>query len=783
MNNSEMCSRFMSIGIPKMVASQMISQIKLWEKSCGQQWTAERLKEYKLLYTYKVAGRKYTPKSFIKMNKEGFPSGVFSYVFRHYAGRKLTKALSAFNAYTMYKSVKVTKAQEEKFFSALESNDSKGLATRLRVIPKELTNSSTPGDPPTVVEYCVNNTSAPGEHGSTEEHNVIDNVMFAVRSNPIRKCIRYYDDIFSQVLPVQKITDLVSTIPPFKEGSTKHSFGSLSGIQESGLKLRVIANPSRVIQAALEPLKKGLEDTLRHIPEDCTFDQGKSVPIIQSWLKKGLTVHSIDLSDATTLFPWEVTRKYLEKAFPNYLDYIDLMDDASTGEWMTRLRNKTEVVRFKRGQPLGLGPSFFAFSLTHHCIVRGLCEKHRIPKSSYLILGDDIAICHSRLASLYTKTMINLGCKISTSKTITSSQVAEFAGWTITSDNSGKGLKWLTLSPNSVFDFVKRVGAKGLGLLPTQWQEVIKLIAPIPKPLGGLGWSDGKNLTEFFSSDIGRIYLDFQINAKSDKLKIQTIHGNLDYHLNLFQRGFGERLSQLGCVIRLVDKREWEHSLSVRNPSIDSRVKSALPIRPHWLVTDKVPGYFPLHRASGDPRPSFISGLFVYYKAASDVCGLRNKRVEKFIERFYKTSFSSLSLNVDSWIRQRVSKKIGYAAPSGLPEDYELLLKDDREGFSRNHPPLWHPEEWLKMYHSSKTELNNFSFRGINHKVRTRVLTDVEKGVIQDELQSRKVSDWCKPLIDILDRDANRMGYSVSPDGKSYRKKPTNPANNRGIKM
>nr|ASM94089.1 putative RNA-dependent RNA polymerase [Barns Ness dog whelk narna-like virus 1] len=679
MNRATMCGRLMSLGIPKMSAVAIIQQIKTWEDNCGSEWTVSRLKEIKQLFVKGRAGEDFRPKMYIRTNKEGYPSGPISYLFRKYSQRKLSKLLTALMGYSAYKSVHFTEQQKEKFFSALESPDTRGLASHLRHLPNRLENFVRPIDPLSLPEYCVRDTRAPGESGMVSERDYVSVAIHAAMSNPIRMMVARYEDIFKWVIPIDEFFDIQ---PPPATQSHRHTLGIISGIQEHGFKLRAIANPSRVLQCALEPLKNALEATLRRVPNDGTFDQTKAIPIVQGWLQERSIVHSIDLSDATTMFPWNVTKDFLERSHPHFKDYISLMDECATGPWACSIREPNEVVHFSRGQPLGLGPSFFAFALTHHAILDGLCEKHKLSRKNYFILGDDVVIKGNRLANLYRKTMSNLGCSFSDSKSITSNKVAEFAGFVITSDQAGKGMKWKEISDHSVLEHVKFLGRKSLGYLTAAQRALVKLVAPVPTDLGGLGWSDGRSSSEYFDTPGGKAVIDQIANRLEDNLTRDVPQENLEYHLrrlNACLRWKGNTEAKDRFIGQYLRVSDWKQSVSSEYKLGKGGLSSPQdPRSPYRILGPLRKGYFPLVKSGGDPRPTILSYALVIYQAHLSSGSKRDKLIERTFENYFRRPFSQIIFTLNSQMEMRLASK------------QQLRKKTIDKGPSRQEPSTSH---------------------------------------------------------------------------------------------
>ena len=312
-------------------------------------------------------------------------------------------------------------------------------------------------------------------------------------------------------------------------GASKHFYvGSLGFIQEPGLKLRVVANPIRVGQSFLDPLKTLLLETLRGLANDCTFDQEKGIRQVQSWLKKDITVYSVDLADATNLFPWHyqlaVMNTVLEKNKPtdlngaNQVKAMQLMMQAYVkGVWSTPHGDK----QFLRGQPLGLGPSFPLFALSHHTLLQECGAK----PEDYVILGDDICISSLQVYTEYRKKLLLLGCKVSEDKCLTSRLLAEFAGKLITSNSVTSKYKWVPIRAYNVMDVLRVFGPRVLPLVPRSLLDVVPTLCTIPKYMGGCGWVP----TGIYSDMVSPILRERLMNRSEELLPLPSISKELRF--------------------------------------------------------------------------------------------------------------------------------------------------------------------------------------------------------------------------------------------------------------
>jgi hypothetical protein len=169
---------------------------------------------------------------------------------------------------------------------------------------------------------------------------------------------------------------------------------------------------------------------------------------------------------------------------------------ASAGYWAVNdpTLNRERLLTWDKGQPLGLGPSFGAFALAHHAVMREISADPR----EYVLLGDDIVIKQPRVAAKYMEYMQeSLGCPVSMSKTLESDQVAEFAGKVITSSAVFHPYKWRETSDRNFLDLVRNMGPNYIKLLQRRQRDVVTKIAEVPEWAGGLGWNPkGKPLED-----------------------------------------------------------------------------------------------------------------------------------------------------------------------------------------------------------------------------------------------------------------------------------------------
>jgi hypothetical protein len=146
-----------------------------------------------------------------------------------------------------------------------------------------------------------------------------------------------------------------------------------------------------------------------------------------------------------------------------------------------RIDPKVNKQKWTKGQPLGLYPSFPMFALTHGILVKSI-EENLGFSDTFRVLGDDIVISNHVVYDEYRKILDLLQIPISEKKSISSTNVAEFAGMLITSDKCYSGVKWR--QPTSV-NRLKLISSLPRNLDLTDKEEFLSyIIKSAPKPYG-----------------------------------------------------------------------------------------------------------------------------------------------------------------------------------------------------------------------------------------------------------------------------------------------------------
>ena len=199
-------------------------------------------------------------------------------------------------------------------------------------------------------------------------------------------------------------------------------------VEEGGGKRRIFAIGNNRNPRLLRPYHDWLMAVLRRIPCDGTFNQ--EGPLAQ--LKGFNDVYSFDLKSATDRWPLTLLMAVMSFFFGPSLAGAVVQSTLgyNTFSVLPPAVKRPSAVCFVTGQPLEYYSSWPLFTLTHHIAVWMAAE--RVSPDcrfrAYAILGDDVVIASSRVASEYLKVLDDLGVKISYQKSLISETGAfEFA--------------------------------------------------------------------------------------------------------------------------------------------------------------------------------------------------------------------------------------------------------------------------------------------------------------------------------------------------------------------
>jgi len=206
-------------------------------------------------------------------------------------------------------------------------------------------------------------------------------------------------------------------------------------------------------------------------------------------LSAGKTVHSIDLTGATDYFPLGIQLETLNCIFGDLLD-IKLIREISQVRWKSEMGD----IQWKRGQPLGLYPSFGMFTLTHGLLLSFLLGREY--NHEFFVVGDDVVILDDTLFTKYMEILRIMKCPWSPSKSLSSNLLSEFTGKVILENHVIPSYKWRKISNDNFLDICKNLGPQSSVLLTKAQKRVFDVVKHLVEPIGLNMSYPGSNLTE-----------------------------------------------------------------------------------------------------------------------------------------------------------------------------------------------------------------------------------------------------------------------------------------------
>jgi len=492
--------RAKALSIPKSIYIPILKRIKMWVKCSGEEWAVDRLKAIKLDVLRVEAGM--PPISTWIAHNSLFLKGEFGLLqkWMSKSDKNFQRGIQLLQIYTLSYAQGITPKQKEKFMTGVTASPASPSAISFAVdivdkgfnLLPSVVKYKKAGKPQPLVDMLPSPCKrAPLPDGSVPEvEGIVDSLRFLFESiEGASHYNRYKDSHYKPALdglwgvlcdPYNRKENKDCFKPMKQHGS--FLVGRIGLIQEAGRKLRAVANPGRIFQRVLEPFGNRIYDYLKDLPFDCTFNQNKAFPVLQEALSHGNMIHSIDLSGATDYFPLALQEHLLRKMFPDI--EVNLFCELSKASWYMPQHGE---ISWRRGQPLGLYPSFGAFALTHGCLLLGLLNKEW--NNQFFVLGDDVVILDDQLAQDYFQVLSFLECPVSIPKSLHSNKLCEFGGKIVTASTVISQYKWREISDESFIDLAKIIGPKSLALFKPRQVKILKRLAPIPDFLGGLGWN------------------------------------------------------------------------------------------------------------------------------------------------------------------------------------------------------------------------------------------------------------------------------------------------------
>jgi hypothetical protein len=563
---AELMRRSEAAHIPSGTAKAVSTEVTKWTEKSGLEWTIKRLKALKVDFIRATAGLE--PSSDWIKYRNGVPHGAFGSLFRMGIRdpRRIGSILQILSMYTFWVGSDTTPSQREKFYGSVATDPleqsvvdefytslgiqhvaeklhvrKKRLKTVKDYVPSSSRRCPTVKGRTIVEEPPETDLISPGQ----KERGWLDTINVLWDTSLGRLLYRRYPQLQEVVRPVEdSVKRKLSKLPPYfyEEGRSadirREGFvGKIGEIQEPGLKLRAVANPFRVYQLALSRLGAQLYELLETLSWDVTHDQESGVAWAQRKLREGNTMHAVDLSDATNVFPLNLQIKLLRDIRGILEEDINLFETLSMSPWLT---NSGELITWTKGQPLGLYPSFAAFALTHGVLVRSLeIELGLSEGDNFRILGDDIVISDSNLARRYREVLQVLQVPVSESKTLSSDRVTEFGGRVIYPDAVIATGKWREISDRSFIDVVRNTGFGYIKFLQPRQRKVILEIATLPPPLGlginplGLPLEERLAIEEEFLENVSIDLPEYQKSQWARTYLTSTLASPLDSSLSL----------------------------------------------------------------------------------------------------------------------------------------------------------------------------------------------------------------------------------------------------------
>jgi hypothetical protein len=586
--------RLYVIGIPRYTIKPFIALMVKWENGSGVEWTIKRLKSLKVDLIRFRTGLK--PLTWIRKNSKGEIYGTIGSLFKwaSLSEKNFGRCLQAFMAYSFYILPELSESQELKFRSAINPIKGDGLNKRFHKSFAQTVRRTIRRRPiscsgqPLVIYQGSPDKKAPRmfkQKSVPQNQRILDELQYFNETDHVilfAEFRRLYSPLLSGLAKRQEL-DYLTSKSPYGEytrcdiPSYQVRGGEIHFLQEPGGKLRSVASPFRIHQEALRPLGNAIYDVVRSLPWDCTFDQTKAIPYIQSRLIEGGQVHSIDLSNATDHFPLSLQETALRAIFDRDAeDHIDLFIKISRGTWSSSIGQ----LQWTKGQPLGLYPSFGAFTLTHGLLLLHLAGDYH---HQFFVVGDDIVIMDDELHNRYIAMLDRMSCPWSQDKSICSAKLAEFAGKIVTPTKVYPQLKWRNMSDDNFLDICRLLGRKSRSLLNKRQRNVFDHVAHLCEPIGLNQSLPGDNLEKmvmrtlsFYRPEkvvLGTLMgLRRRINSNIYSSTAVTLANELETLASTFDEKVKNALSQTLFS-------NWRTSISIGLEGLDT-LPEALELRP-----------------------------------------------------------------------------------------------------------------------------------------------------------------------------------------------------------
>lgn len=431
-------AELMQLGIPAAWVGQIRKDVTTWVDCSGEEWAVTRLKNLRAAYL-KFIGRETYELSWIAHRiHEGnpIPKGVWGKLWTRESSW-VPRVLKVLHLYSIFRFRKVTENQAKKFLSSVWAppilRTDPDLVRGLRQYAARFAFTAKPYRRSLIASV----RALPPRHRKKFSRDFRRGIHYMTVNN------RWFPEMTQSWGGFERwVQRYYGHDADHVPGSDR--VGNLGITQERGGKLRVFAFPNLLFQVMMNPVKASLFRILKKIPEDCTFHQERGVEWVRTQIQADRCVWSVDLSDATNHMPLILQKHVFWNIFidEQWETHWDLFEMVATGRYGAKSLG-CNYVRWTKGQPLGAGPSFALFAITHHAILNHCKVVNKVKSDCYRILGDDVVISDEKVYSTYRSILDSLSCPISPQKSLTSREVAEFGGHVVTRDQVIGSTKWL----------------------------------------------------------------------------------------------------------------------------------------------------------------------------------------------------------------------------------------------------------------------------------------------------------------------------------------------------
>jgi len=501
-----LCKQACASGLPKAQALPLVNEIAKWCDKSGVEWTVDRLKALHHWYITSLSGEPNIP-SWVRKSK-GIPKGPFGKVFLM---KNKQCALALLSMHTVFKNTQVTRKQWKKLWEGVNSKEvvripgwkQADYSCSPKLVPVLKYHS------PTVDDIVNGVTTVPIGFNRIHPYTKSKKLDLRKVGQSYLKSWIHLPHPTVMLVERMKLQDHTPSIYEEVYGATfsneDRPVGIVACIQEPSLKARWIANPNKVTQAFLKPLKREWEERLKRFSTDCTYDQASGALWVQSKLKEGVELTGVDLksaSDKLSLFPClDLVHRMIYGApisngegeanlawysIPNGKEYLYAVlhfCEISRGNWSTYGGRN---VSWKSGDPLGTYPSFALLGLTNNILGRIASKQAILDKrltalwqDSFRVIGDDI-VMRKDLYPYYSKLVTAIGGEINSDKTF-SGRAVEFGGRVITkSEILLKRVCAGEISDNNFMQVIAQMGCQASSLLRPRQRKVWDKLRFVP---------------------------------------------------------------------------------------------------------------------------------------------------------------------------------------------------------------------------------------------------------------------------------------------------------------